>query len=371
MTTTSHFHGDHGSFLVGRRLWLQVTAWIAALSVAGGLFAQDAAVRSPLRWDSLTPIPDANGFGSPFAGVSRGALILAGGTNFPDKKLWEGGTKVWYDSVFALDKPHGSWKLVGKLPRPLAGGVSVSAGDGVACLGGGDADRGYTACFLLEYRDGGLTTTPLPHLPKSCINFAGVWLNDAIYVAGGIERPDATSTLKTFWSLELKNLSSGWRELESWPGSGRMLATIGAQSGSIFLFSGTDLKPGDDGKPQRIWLKDAYRYTPRRGWQRIADLPRVAVAAPNPAPALGPSQLLVLGGDAGDQAELPPETHSGFRRDVLAYHTITNQWHKFDELPFGLVTTPTVKWNDAFVIPGGEERPGIRSNKVWAAKIAP
>jgi N-acetylneuraminate epimerase len=141
--------------------------------------------------------------------------------------------------------------------------------------------------------------------------------------------------------------------------------------GSIFLLSGAGLKPGDDGKPERVWLKDAYRYTPGQGWQRIADLPRVAVAAPSPAPALRQAQLLVLGGDDGAQAKLPQQSHTGFRRDVLAYQTTTNKWSTLDELPFSLVTTPAVLWHDRVVIPGGEQRPGIRSNKVWAATIVP
>ena len=32
-----------------------------------------------------------------------GAILVAGGANFPDKKPWEGGKKVWYDTVFVLE----------------------------------------------------------------------------------------------------------------------------------------------------------------------------------------------------------------------------------------------------------------------------
>ncbi len=67
---------------------------------------------------SLPSLPDAHGFAGAFAGISHGTLLVAGGANFPDKKPWEGGQKVWHDNVYALELPAGSWKLVGRLPRP-------------------------------------------------------------------------------------------------------------------------------------------------------------------------------------------------------------------------------------------------------------
>jgi N-acetylneuraminic acid mutarotase len=77
--------------------------------------------------------------------------------------------------------------------------------------------------------------------------------------------------------------------------------------------------------------------------------------------------LLVLGGDDGAQVDFPPTEHRGFPRDVLAYDATTDSWTTMDELPFGLVTTPSVNWNGRIVVPGGEARPGVRSTEVWAA----
>jgi N-acetylneuraminic acid mutarotase len=342
--------------------------WIATL--IGLLSAPAVAVQSTFSWKSLPPLPDAHGFAGPFAGISGGALFVAGGANFPDKKPWDGGSKVWYDSVFLLESPDGSWKKVGKLPRPMAYGVSLTTDDGIACLGGSNADGHNAECYLLKWSDGRLSTTPLPKLPRPCANAAGAVLGSVVYLAGGLEHADDTRTLKTFWSLDLKNLAAGWHELVPWPGPGRMLATVGAQASSVYLFSGADLQRGPDGKPVRRWLKDAYRFTPGRSWQRIADLPRVAVAAPSPAPLLGSQLLLVLGGDDGSQIGLPPSSHRGFRRDVLAYHTGTDRWQSAGELPVALVTTPAVNWQGRIIIPGGEDHPGSRSSQIWAAKVA-
>ena len=59
-----------------------------------------------LEWKPLANLPDAEGFAGSYAGVSNGALIVAGGANFPEKPLWEGGPKRWTDRVFVMP-PHG------------------------------------------------------------------------------------------------------------------------------------------------------------------------------------------------------------------------------------------------------------------------
>lgn len=334
------------------------------------LFAERADAQS-LAWSKLPPIPDAEGFAGPFAGVHNEALVVAGGTNFPDLRPWEGGTKVWYDTAFVLDKPDGKWRRAGKLPRPVAYGVSLTTPKGIACIGGADAEKHYADCFWLRFENGHIVSSPLPSLPKPCAYFCGGLVDRTIYVAGGIEKPDDTKAMHAFWSLDLDKPESGWNELTTWPGRERMLATAGAQEGSFFLFGGTALMADERGKPAREMLRDAFRYTPTRGWQRIADLPRASVAAPTPAPAIGQSKLFLLGGDDGAQLDTPQAEHRGFPRGIQACDTLTGAWTKRGDLPFSLVTTTTVRWNDRVIVPGGEARPGVRSTEVWSGAVEP
>jgi len=86
---------------------------------------------SSIEWTKFAPIPDAEGFAGSFAGVHQDALIVAGGANFPEAKPWEGGAKRWHDRVFVLERPGGVWRESGRLPLPLAYGVSMTTGDGL------------------------------------------------------------------------------------------------------------------------------------------------------------------------------------------------------------------------------------------------
>ncbi len=315
--------------------------------------------QEPLAWEELAPLPDEHGFAGSFAGATGGALIVAGGANFPDDAPWRGGAKAWHDRIFVLE--GGSWReLDARLPKPLAYGVSVSWKDALVCAGGGDAVAHSDRVFLLRSREGGLETEELPSLPRPTAFGSGALLGDTLYVVGGIDRPDARAATRDVFALDLSS-PKAWRELPPWDGPGRMLAVVGAQDGSLFLFGGVALVEGE-----RDYLTDAHRYTPGEGWTRVADLPRPAAAAPSPAPALGQSHLLVLGGDTGELAgsDLRDE-HPGFARGVLAYHTVTDTWRRAGELPEAPpVTAAAVAHGDGWIVPSGEVRPGARTPRV-------
>lgn len=324
-------------------------------------------------WKPLPDLPEPIGVAGPFAGISNDALIVAGGAHFP-VPLFEGGTKVWVDDIYVLEKEapeQYSWLTGYKLDKPLAYGSSVSTAQGVICIGGSDANEFYADVFSLTWADGKIEPNSLPALPKPCAFNSAAKVGDIIYVAGGQGSPSATVAMKNFWSLDLSDPNANWEQLEPWPGPGRILPVAGTIDGCFYLFGGCELSPGEDGKAKRRYLTDAYRFDPKKGWSEIADLPTAVTAAPSPAVAYGPSHLLVFGGDDGANADRVWELkdkHPGFSRDILAYHTITDTWAKMGRLPAGHVTTAAVQWSDSVVMPSGEIRPGTRTPKVFKGK---
>jgi SSS family transporter len=366
-----------------KRLGILCLGGLGLLAGAAARAETAPATSGSVEWQRLPDLPEALGLGGPFAGVSGGALIAAGGANFPRGMPWEGGPKVWSDHIYALPQTDGAWKTCAtKLPRPLAYGVSLTTDEEVLCLGGGDAREHYADAFALRWVNGEVSFSSLPPLPRPAAFACGALLGRTVYVAGGQETPNATNALKTFWALDLNQAPPlrRWQELEPWPGPARILAVAGVQDGSFFLVSGADLVPDPaTGQPQRIYLSDAYRYTPRKGWRAIAPVPRPVVAAPSPAAPFGQSHLVIFGGDDGSYGADPSRSpaggtgsaladHPGFSRAVLAYHTITDTWRVIGQTPAPRVTTPLVPWAGGFAVPSGEVRPGVRSPQIDLAR---
>jgi N-acetylneuraminate epimerase len=355
-------------FLPLRSLCLNTSK--ASFLVCFFIMMSDALAQSnTLNWLQLPSLPDPIGFAGPFVGTSGGALIVAGGANFPNAMPWDGGQKVWYDSIFVLSNPDARWLTGFKLPRPLAYGVSVSTPNGILCTGGSDAHRHYRDVFLLSWLNGKIQTRTFPPLPRPMANGCGALVGSTFYLAGGTENPDATNALHTFWSMDINEQNPAWKELDPWPGPPRMLAVAGASDGAFFLFSGVELSGDTAGKPVRHYLKDAYRFTPRDGWKRIANLPRAAVAAPSPAVSHN-TQLLIVSGDDGALVNFEPKSkHPGFPKDILAYDVSADEWTRLTNSQISRATAPVVEWNGLAVIANGESKPGYRTPEVWGLKL--
>ena len=411
-----------------------VTFLMLVLAAASAVAGADR--RPPedlLTWQQLPALPPAPGetvqpgLAGPFVGVHRGALIVAGGANFPDAPPWRGGKKVWHDAAFAFDPTYPGGELcwqtedLVRLPQPAAYGASVSTEHGIVMIGGCDADQCLSDVRLAVWDSSWYVVYyPLPPLPRPLAFMAAAQVGDFIYVAGGQETMHDARATRNFWRLDLARLDVWqpdtspaslppdwqWEELEPWPGPPRILAVAAGQSDGaadcFYLASGRNAAPGT---PTEV-LTDAYKFHPTTGaWTRLGDVtpdggpPRCIMAAP--AIASGAGHILVFGGDdgrlflelegldraiaeataAGDAAKADAlthrkttilDTHPGFSRDVLAYHTITDTWTRFGTFPGPCpVTTTAVGWDGGIVIPSGEVRPGVRTDAVRRADPAP
>jgi len=326
----------------------------------------------------LPNLPDSLGVAGAYAGVSNGALVVAGGANFPiplfkDNQVNPDAKKVWWDNIYVLESPDGDWINAGKLPRPLAYGASVTTSDGIICIGGSDANQFYADVFKLAWMDGKIKYEQMLLLPYPCANLAAGLLDSMIYAAGGQTSPDANQALNRFMALDLSVDNPRWVELEPLPGSGRILAVAAVQDSAFYVVSGCELVTDEQGKVSRNYLTDGYRFRPDSGnpakgqWSKISDVPVPVTAAPTPAYSIGQTHFMIVGGEHGKYADRTMELrdkHPGFSKDIYAYHTITDTWTKFGKIPAGLVTATGVMWNNNYIIPSGEIRPGTRSPEI-------
>jgi N-acetylneuraminic acid mutarotase len=337
-------------------------------------------------WKQTKQLPDPEGFAGPYAGVSNGALIVAGGSNFPGgRRPWNNATKVWYDNIFVLKTINGSWSKAGNLPRAMGYGVALTYKNSVLCIGGGDSKQCYSKVFSITFNGMAVDIKTLPSLPQALMNACGVIQDDVLYIMGGINTP-AGETQSNFWSLDLNTVATGhqqWKTLVSLPGKSRMLATAACANGSIYLFGGAHLFPSGN-TLGREYLKDCWLYTKDGKWKKLADLPYPLVASPSPAYESG-SDLLLFGGDDGSYAQKISELkdlHPGFRNEILRYNAKKDEWSVVDQIPvvhrkdsaanphnsiYSHVTKPFVIWHNKIVLAGGEARPGVRSNRVLVA----
>ncbi len=315
----------------------------------------------------LPDMPDPVGRAATVAGVSEGALLVAGGTNFPAGMPWDGGKKAWHGDIFLLERPDSAWRKVGDLPRPLGHAVSLQTGRGIIVVGGADADRHHAETFLLRQRGGNVVIERLPDLPYPLAYASGAIVGDLALVVGGTRSPDATAAERLLLGFDLRDPAAGWKAISELPGPGRIMPAVGALGGRLHVFSGASLAADAEGKPVRTYLKDAWSFEPGAGWRRLGDMPRPAVAAVTPAIPVDENRLLVVAGDDGSKVGFQPRSaHPGFGTRCLRYDATGDGWSESDELGSAkpVAVAPSAPWKGAWVIPGGEIRPGVRTTQV-------
>lgn len=347
-----------------------MTAHLAYPITAAPVVCPDTAAGKEHAVTMLPAVPDAIGYAGAFAGVIGNLLLAGGGANFPDGVMpWNGGRKVWHDTLYMLNLTgqDAGWKIIGRLPEPNGYGISLSCREGIVIIGGGDASRHFSEVWLLTLDADGLPMfRSLPDLPVGLAQMTGALVGRHIHLCGGIETPDATVATNAHWMLDLDALENGWRKMPELPAAGRILATSAAVGDAFHLMGGCSLAPESDGKPSRTPLRDSWKFSCGR-WSRIADLPHVLVASASPAPVAGDSIFLVSGDDGKQAGLASPEHHTGFSKEVLHYDGSGDLWAAASHLKVPPpVTTAVTRWKDQFIFFNGEVRPGVRTTQVFS-----
>lgn len=316
-----------------------------------------------LKWRRLPDLPDAEGFAGSYAGVHEGVLLVAGGANFPEKPLWEGGPKRWTDRIFSLRAGDSAWHEPARLPKPLGYGAAVSLQEGVLLIGGCNAEGALNDCYLLSLSGGTVACSAVAPLPVTLTGHAAVEMGGRVYVLGGSVAVGEQDAQNALWIYDPAH--DAWAEGPALPGRGRFLHQMSVVGDTLYVLGGIGLKPGDQGRMVRDMLTEAWSYREAEGWKRLADLPRFCAAAPTPAPVLG-GKIYLLGGDDATVVGYTPQNHPGFHSASLSYEPAADAWKEAGEVAAARAVLPCAMWQDKAVIVNGEQRPGKRSHEVWS-----
>lgn len=319
-----------------------------------------------LDWKKLADLPDAEGWAGMFAGVTNGALVVCGGANFPEKPLWEGGPKRWTDRIFVMEKGGIGWQDATPLPKPLGYGATATLPQGMMLIGGSNAGGALADCYLLTYENGDISCKTLAPLPTTLTGHAAVVMGGKVYVTGGSVAPGEQDAESRMWVYD--PAADTWTEGEALPARGRFLHQMAVIGHTIYVLGGIGIIHGENGKMVREMLTEAWSYSVSGGWRRLSHLPHFCGAAPTPAPVIN-GNIYLLGGDDATVKGFTPANHPGFHNQSLCYSPARDAWADAGTIAAARAVLPCAEWNGLAVIVNGEQRPGKRSNEVWAAKM--
>lgn len=346
-----------------------------------------------IDWGGNLPLPSRMGEQRPNPGVARsfygytgGRVLVAGGGNFSDVPLVDGGRKVFHDEIYALDPDAAqpAWRQIGILPHVAGEGGCATVSRGIVCVGGADgtgANASGTA-FILSL-DAGTETprvTPLSSLPAAVSMPAVAAFGETVFVVGGTQ--ESVQADANGWSMDLASDNPQWTPLPRLPVASCAQPAAVVQTGEhgrralyVFVDGGTS-----NGVPVSCAWRLLLTPHPASAWERLPDLSascadRVftgAVAIPS-----GNQHVLIFGG--GDRAIVQkiaavPDRRALFRtmapadyrfaRRPLVFHTMTGRWFELNETAFlgrcgaAVVALP----GNRVLLSGGEIAGGVRTD---------
>ena len=356
-----------------------------------------------IEWRVAAKIPAAVGqaqsigLAGAMTGVAEHVVILAGGTNFPDKMPWLGGKKQYYNDIFVFCENKKSGKIESvkksfKLPFKLAYGA-IGSYSGHVIVAGGENENGQSdKVFAIKWNEStkSIVVDFLPDLPSAVTNAALNIIDHKLYLAGGETKDGATNQ---FLMLDLLHQELGWKKLPNLvlPVSHTVLLNLKeSNTRKLFLIGGRKANPGDTSS---IYRKVFAFDIEKNSWAEQVALPYAVSAASG---VTVKNQLYLFSGDTGEtfhkaerligqiavesnpesKAKLEKEkinvqsTHPGFSKKVLRFDPLKNSWSTMENLlPYGTVTTNAVLFQDKIIIASGEIKAGVRTPDIIVGRL--
>lgn len=344
-----------------------------------------------------------DGISAPFGGTHGDYIIVAGGCNFPDVPVADGGKKKFYSGIYIIHKDSltikKTWTKIGELTAPLAYGTSVSIPEGLLCIGGMNERKSTTDVFLLQYdpEERRISQIPYPSLPFPTDNSSGAVINNHVYLSGGNSNGHQSNQLL---NIDLKDIRSGWKSIGLLPkNSPRVQPVLLAQPKSLeaklLLTGGFGMTTNNITVHTDCWEYD----TANKSWQECStpiNEGQTVTFTGATGTIINDTTLIIIGGvntnifhyglkiamelsEAKAQNNIneidslsklnreyltkSPEYYQ-FNQKCWLYNSTQNKWQiLFEDARIALAGAVMVSLNDKVLIINGEIKPGIRTKK--------
>ncbi len=327
-----------------------------------------------MRITELKPIPDAayaKGVSAPFCGVVGDALVVAGGANFPNKSLLEGGAKRVYADIWAhLD---GDWVHAGVLPDSTAYGATFAVDDALILAGGNVCGETTDKVYELRLHYGKAVLRTLPQLPVPMEQCGWTRDGDRLYLVGGVGTTGVYAC--TIGSYE-------WAKVAELP-EPLVQPVAFASAGKLYVWGGFNpetLEVSDKG----LVLPSTPSVLPSEAkeslWREAPAIPDGGTFVGATGATLPDGRLAVVGGvnraifaralhntpeDRIPYLSKEPAEYQ-FRQDVYTFDPAAESWTLLGSDAACALAGPGVSapGANALYVAGGELKPGVRSPRI-------
>lgn len=335
---------------------------------------------SEIKGVDVPCLPVSHGVSAPFSGIIDDCLIVAGGCNFPGVPAADGGKKVYYSGIYAInlnDYGDKKWRLIGKLPQNVAYGTTVVVGDKMYFIGGENENGmlGSVYRISIDKSHCKVQLEKLPSLPEGMSNLSGTAIGNRIYITGGITE----SSRNNMYTISV-DLLDKWEKLPKYPGNKRIQSILlGNGSDELYLVGGfqSPLK-----KKSGVLSDDVLCYnTEKRIWKRMTKLPEEADGGKRclvgGSGVLYKDMLILTGGvnysvfsdaingNVSDDYLKKPVDWYRFNDDILVFSLKDKTWTTINDINGMSKAGGVLLENDGLLyMVCGELKPGIRTDKI-------
>ena len=317
-----------------------------------------------MKVTELKPIPDAayaKGVSAPFCGVVGDALVVAGGANFPDKSLLEGGAKRVYADIWAYGA--GEWVHAGALPDSTAYGATFAVDDALILAGGNVCGVTTDKVYELKLWNGKAVLLALPPLPVPMEQGGWTREGDQLFLVGGVGTTGVYAcTVGTY----------EWTKVADLP-EPLVQPVAFASGGKLYVWGGFN--------PETLEVSDKGIVLDGGAWRATAPIPDGGTFVGATGATLPDGRLAVVGGvnraifaralhntpeDRIPYLSKEPAEYQ-FRQAVYAFDPVSETWAQLGSVPACALAGPGVAASGATAlsVAGGELKPGVRSPKIF------